>query len=71
MAATTVLKKIVVWIAVLLEKDTENARFGSNGNDLTFPCERLSYYVRVRSYKVHNLQQRGRNLVFLINFAAE
>ena len=66
MAATAVLKKIVVWIAVLQEKDTENACFGSKDKDLTFPCERLLYDVPVRSYKVHNLQQRGRNLVFLM-----
>ena len=61
MAATTVLKKIVVWIAVLQEKDMENACFRSYDIDLTFPCERLLYDVPVRSYKVRNLQQRGRN----------
>ena len=66
MAATTVLKKIVVWIAVLQDNDTENACFGSNENDLIFPCERLLYDLPVRLYKVRNLQQRGRNLVFLM-----
>ena len=66
MAATTVLKKFAVWIAILQEKDTENACFGSKDNDLTFPCKRLLYDVPVPSYKVHNLQQRGRNLVFLM-----
>ena len=52
MAATTVLKKIVVWIAVLQEKDTETACFESKDNDLTFLCGRLFYDVPVRSYKV-------------------
>ena len=66
MAATAVLKKIVVWIAVLQEKDTEIACFGSKDKDLTFLCERLLYDVPVQSYKVRNLQQRGRNLVFLM-----
>ena len=65
MAATTVLKKIVMWIVVLHEKDTENACFGSKDNDLTVPCERLLYDVPVRSYKVCNLQQRGEEFSFL------
>ena len=59
MAATTVLKKFVVWILVLQEKDTENVCFGSKDNDLTFPCERLLCDVPVRSYKVHNFNKGG------------
>ena len=66
MAVTAVLKKIVVWIAVMQEKDMENACFGSKDKDLTFPCDRLLYVVPVQSYKVRNLQQKGRNLVFLM-----
>ena len=34
-----------------MEKDD----FESQGNDLTFPCERLCYDVPVRSYKVRSL----------------
>ena len=42
MAATTVLKKIVMWIAVLQEKDTKKVCFESEDNDLTFACGRFS-----------------------------
>ena len=33
----------------------EKADIESQGNDLTFPCERLWYDVSVRSYKVCGL----------------
>ena len=55
MAATIVLEKFVVWIAILHKKDMENACFGSKDNDLTVSCERLLYDVPVRSYKMRNL----------------
>ena len=69
MAAIAVLKKIVVWIAVLQENEMA-ARFKSEDNDLTFPYGCLFYDVPVRSYKVRNLQQRGRNLVFLMSLCS-
>ena len=66
MAANIVLKNIVAWIAVLQQKDMKKTCFESKGNDLAFPCECLLYYVPVRSYKARNLQERERNLVFLM-----
>ena len=63
MAATTVLKKIVVWIAVLQGKVTEKACFKSKDNDLTFPRERLLYNVPVWGYKV--LVTKGEEFSFL------
>ena len=61
MATTMVLTKIVVWIAVLQEKDTEKAGLESEVNALTFPCVLLFCDIPMRSYKVCNLQQRRRN----------
>ena len=66
MVGTRDLKKIVTWIADLQGKDLEKVRFESEDNSLTFLCRLLFYDVPVRSYKVRNLQQRGRTFVFLM-----